>query len=497
VTQKPVRTRFAPSPTGPLHIGGVRNALLGWLYARHHGGQAILRIEDTDQTRFVEGSTEGILAAFEWLGIDFDEGPHVGGPFGPYKQSERLESYKKWSTWLLENDKAYKSYETSEELTAISQERQSRKLPPGYDNRGRGLSAEQQAAYDAEGRPYVIRFKMPLEGKTVAHDLIRGTVEFANTLNQDPVIIKSDGFPTYHFAHVVDDYLMQISHVTRGNEWIPSLPIHWNLWEALGWEPPVYAHLPLILNPNGKGKMSKRYAAFEEGGQRILVLAQEYIDAGYLPEAVMNFLTNIGWNFGDDREIFTVQEAIERFDLAEVNATNSAFPIEKLDWLNGQYIREMDAEELAKCLRPVLEKADLTVDEDLLQQLAPVVQTRLKTLNDVVDLAGFFFRDYDAFVAPDSDMLIQKKMNAEDTVRMLQASVEQIDALETFDHQTQYEAFKALAKELGVKNGQLFGTLRVALTSQTISTPTFETMEILGKEESKRRLQLAINAMQA
>lgn len=226
MVEKTVRTRFAPSPTGPLHIGGLRNAVFGWLYARHHGGQAILRIEDTDRARFVEGSLEGIVRAFEWLGIDFDESPLTGGDYAPYKQSERLELYHEWSDWLLAHGKAYKSFETPEELEAISKARQAQKLPPGYDNRGREVSDEQIADYEAEGRPYVVRFKMPLEGKTIAQDLIRGSIEFDNTLNQDPVIIKGDGFPTYHFAHVVDDYLMAISHITRGNEWIPSLPIH-------------------------------------------------------------------------------------------------------------------------------------------------------------------------------------------------------------------------------------------------------------------------------
>jgi len=495
VTDQSVRTRFAPSPTGPLHIGGVRNALFGWLYARHHKGQAVLRIEDTDQKRFVEGSIEGILNAFEWLGIDFDEGPHVGGDYGPYQQSKRLGLYQQWTNWLLDNGKAYKAFETAEELKQISAERQQAGLSPGYDNRGRHLTENEIARYEAEGRPHVIRFKMPLEGKTSTRDMIRGPIEFDNEHNQDPVILKSDGYPTYHLAVVVDDHLMQISHVTRGNEWISSLPIHWNLWEAFGWEKPQYAHLPLILNPNGKGKMSKRYQAFTQGEQRVLVLAHEYIEAGYIPEAMRNFLTNIGWNYGDDVEIFSTQQAIERFDLKNVNDTNSAFPIDKLDWLNGQYIRELDTEDLAKRLLPIFEKAGYTIDEDLLNKVVPVIQVRIKTLNDAVELAGFFFEDWNKFEVPDANMLIQKKMDAENTVTCLQSSIDLLQQLEDFSHNNQYENFKALAKTLGVKNGQLFGSIRVAVTARTVSPPTFETMEVLGKEESIRRIQLAIKTL--
>ena len=495
MTNKPVRTRFAPSPTGPLHIGGVRNALFGWLYARRYGGQAIIRIEDTDQTRYVDGSVEGILKAFDWLGIDFDEGSHVGGDYGPYTQSDRLELYQKWANWLVENGKAYKAYETSEELDAISNERKAAGLPPGYDNRARHLTEADREKYEAEGRLPVIRFKMPDDGKTVTEDLIRGKIEFDNGNLADPVILKSDGFPTYHLAVVVDDHFMEISHVTRGNEWINSLPIHWNLWESFGWEKPVYAHLPLILNPNGKGKMSKRYESFEADGQRILVLAQEYIDAGYLPEAMRNFLTNVGWNFGDDIEIFTTEEAIQRFDLADINDTNSAFPIDKLDWLNGQYIQKLEVQDLANRLKPFIEKAGLEVNADVLLKITPALQPRIKTLAEVTTIAGFLFEDWDSFTAPDAALLIQRKMDAGGTVKCLEASIDLLEKLREMSHQTQYESFKALASELGVKNGQLFGSLRVAVTGQKVSPPTFETMEALGKAESIRRLELAIERL--
>lgn len=493
-TLRPVRTRFAPSPTGPLHIGGVRTALFGWLLARRHNGQFVLRIEDTDQKRFVEGSLDLIMNGLRWFGLEWDEGPDIGGPYGPYTQSERLDLYQKWTQWLLDNDKAYYAYDTSEELKQINDELKAKKLPPGYDGRHRDLTAEQRAAFEAEGRKPVVRFKAPREGQTIVNDIIRGEVEFDNKTLQDTVLLKSDGFPTYHLAHIIDDHFMEISHVTRANEWLPSLPLHVQLWHAFGWEVPHYAHLPVLLNPNGKGKLSKRTQSFTEGKEKILVLAHEYPEAGYLSEAVVNFLTNIGWNFGDEREVFAVEEAIARFDLKEVNPANSAFPMEKLDWLNGVYIREkLTPEKLASHLRGPLEKAGLTVDEDTLQKISPLVQTRIKSLNDVVDLAGFFF--HTAFTPPTQEMLIPKKMDMADTRAMLKVCYDRIEALEPFTTETLHEAMLAVVNELGLKNGQVFGALRVAVTGQTISTPTFETMDVLGKEETLKRIQIALDIL--
>src|SRR5215207_10121512 len=348
---RPVRTRFAPSPTGSLHIGGLRTALFTWLFARHHNGQFILRIEDTDQKRFDPDALRTLSEALRWAGLDWDEGPEIGGSYGPYFQSERLPLYQKWASWLVEQDKAYPSYETAEELDTIRKELEAAKLPPGYNRQHRDLTPEQRASFEAEGRTPVIRFKMPLQGETVTQDAIRGEVRFENAKQQDIVLLKSDGFPTYHFAHVVDDHFMEISHVMRAVEWLPSLPVHWQLWQAFGWEPPVYAHLPVMLNPNGKGKMSKRKPPVDKYGNIIPVMVHDYIARGYLPEALDNFLTNIGWSFGDEREIFTMLEAIERFDLARINPANSAFPPEKLDWLNGEYIRALKIEDLARRLK--------------------------------------------------------------------------------------------------------------------------------------------------
>ncbi len=491
---RPVRTRFAPSPTGPLHIGSARTALFTWLLARHYGGQFVLRIEDTDQKRFIEGSIQLVTDGLSWLGLEWDEGPDKGGPYGPYVQSERLELYQTWIEKLVNEGKAYRAYDTSEELTAISAEREVSKLPPGYDGRHRRLTAAQEAEFIAEGRKPVIRFKAPDEGKTIAHDMVRGTVEFDNSTIQDMVLLKSDGFPTYHLAHIIDDHFMEITHVTRSIEWLPSLPLHVHLWQAFGWEVPQYAHLPVLLNPNGKGKLSKRHAGFSEGGKQVLVLAKEFQDAGYYAPAVVNFLTNIGWNFGDEREVFDVEEAIARFDGTGINPANSAYPIEKLDWLNGVYIREkMSTIELAQHLREPLEKVGLEVNHDVLLQVTPLVQTRIKTFNDVVDMAGFFFRE--EFIPAPAEDIIQKKMDAESTHHALELAYDHLEALTDFSHDSQEAAMRALAEELSLKVGQLFGALRVAVTGQTVSTPTFETMAVLGKAESLRRIKLALEQL--
>jgi glutamyl-tRNA synthetase len=429
--------------------------------------------------------------------VDWDEGPDVEGPYGPYVQSERLDLYQHWANWLVEHGKAYRSYETAEELEQMRKEQELRKEQPGYNRAHRSLTPEQRAAYEAEGRSHVVRFAMPLDGETVATDLVQGEVTFENALQQDMVLLKSDGFPTYHLAHVVDDHLMEISHVMRAAEWLPSLPLHVQLWQAFGWEIPEYAHLPAMLNPNGKGKMSKRNPPKDAHGNVIPILVHDYIKAGYLPEAMDNFLTNIGWNFGDEREVFSMQEAIERFDIARINAANSAFPPEKLDWLNGVYIREMDNEELARRLRKPLEDAGFEVNVDVLLKVVPIVKTRIKTLNDVVKMAGFFFRE--RFVPAAPEQIIQKKMDAALTVRTLQASSEVLSGINEADFvmQTLYDAVQPLTETLGINNGQLFGVLRVAVTGQTVSTPTFESMEIIGKEETLRRLKQAAEIVSA
>jgi glutamyl-tRNA synthetase len=314
-------------------------------------------------------------------------------------------------------------------------------------------------------------------------------VSFDNADLRDTVLLKADGFPTYHLAHVVDDHLMEISHVMRAVEWLPSLPIHWQLWEALGWEKPVYMHLPVMLNPNGKGKMSKRNPPRDSKGNIIPVMVHGYIQGGYVPEAITNFLANTGWSFGDDVEIFPIAEAIKKFDGSRIIAASAAFPVDKLEWINGMWIRRLAPDDLAGRLRKPLEDAGLTVDEDVLRKVTPHVQTRIKTLNEVVALAGFFFKP--EFSAPTAELLIQKKMDAASTARAIMRARAILAGAADFSTQTLHDAIQPLTAELGLNNSQLFGVLRVAVTGQPISTPTFETMEIIGQAETLRRLDLA------
>jgi len=486
-----VRVRFAPSPTGPLHIGGVRTALFNWLFARHHGGAFILRIEDTDQKRYEAESIHLITEGLRWLGLEWDEGPEVGGDYGPYIQSERLGLYEQWAEWLVAQGKAYRCYCTPERLAALREEQIANKQDPGYDRHCRYLTPEEQARrHEETGGTFVIRFKMPLEGSTTVHDLIRGDITFDNTQLQDLVLLKSDRYPTYHLANVVDDHFMAISHILRAEEWISSAPIHKNLYEAFGWEMPQIAHLPVILNPSGKGKLSKRSAGITADGRKVPVLLYEFQEAGYVPEAIVNFLTNVGWSFGDDREVFTVEETIERFDLARVNPAGSAFPIEKLDWLNGVYLREMSADELAHLVKPFLLRAGYEAPEDVLMRVVPLIRERLKRLSDAPEVAGLYFeRD---FTPPPAERLIQKKMDRAGTLAALRAAADRLAALPEWTAPALEAAMRALAEELGIKAGSLFGTLREATTGRSVTPPLFETMDILGRDKCLERIGLAL-----
>ena len=482
--QEPVRVRFAPSPTGPLHIGGARTALFNWLFARHHGGVFVLRIEDTDRKRYSPAAAQDFIDGLRWLGLDWDEGPEVGGPYGPYFQSERTALYQQWAQWLVEHDMAYRCYCTPEELAQRRPEKGG-----GYNRRCRYLTPEQRAALTAEEKPFVVRFKMPLEGETVVEDLIRGPIRFQNDELQDLVLLKSDGYPTYHLANVVDDHFMRISHILRADEWIPTAPVHAQLYRAFGWQMPLIAHLPVILNPNGKGKLSKRTEAFTESGQRILVQLREFIAAGYLPEALVNFLTNIGWSFGDDREVFTVEETIPRFTLDRINPAGGRFPFEKLEWLNGQWMQRLSPEALAKRLRKPLEDAGYEVNMAVLLKVVPLLQPRLKTLNDVVEWVGFLFRA--DFATPEPEEVIPRKMDAASASAALEAAAEALEALPDFSAGAQEAALRALAEELDLSAGQLFGAVRVAVTGQRVSPPLFETMEIIGRETCVARIRAA------
>jgi glutamyl-tRNA synthetase len=479
-----VRTRFAPSPTGFLHIGSLHTALFEWLFARHNNGRFILRIEDTDQERKVEGSVEAILDGLRWLGIDWDEGPGSGGEYGPYFQSERLEMYHAAARKLIESGHAYYCYCTEERLEAMRQLQTQRKMPPGYDRHCRDLDPEEKARKQAEGVVPVVRFRMPLAGQTTVHDLIWGNVTFENRLLDDFVLLKSDGFPTYHLANIVDDHEMKISHVIRAEEWMSSTPRHVLLYEAMGYEIPHFAHLPLLIGSD-RSKLSKRHGSVHVG---------EYRAEGYLPEAVMNYLALLGWSLDDKTELFTREDLIAHFGIERVSKTPAIFNKDKLTWLNGIYIRKMSAEDFAQRALPFLER-DLPVSVDrplsleYVSKVAPLIQERAKVLKEVSPLSYYFFVEELSY---DVKALIGKDMTAGSTAGCLSASRERLKGLGSFDAQGLEASLRPLASELGVKTGQLFGALRTAVSGETATPPLFQMMEVIGKERCLRRIDQAI-----
>lgn len=483
-----IRVRFAPSPTGYLHIGGARTALFNWMFARKHGGKFILRIEDTDRKRYVPGAEQAILDSLRWLGLDWDEGPDIGGPYGPYIQSERAALYQEWANWLIEHDHAYKCYCTPDELSAMRKEQLAAKQPLGYDRRCRYLTPAQRAEKKAAGLTPVIRFKMPLEGATVIPDVIRGDITVNNSQVQDPVLLKSDGHPTYHLANVVDDHFMQISHIMRADEWISSAPLHINLYHAFGWEIPVYAHLPLVLNPSGKGKLSKRTQAFDDGGREVLVKVEEFQEAGLLPEALVNFLANVGWAYGDDREKFTLQEALPRFELQDVNPAPARLPYDKLDWLNGQYIQEMEPLELALAVKPYLDAAGYEVNVDALLIVMPAMSVRLKRLPDALPFLRFLGEDVP--LQETAESLSHKQMPVEQAREGFLRARDFVRDVEPYDLETISQGMLAIGEgvTLNGKAGPFLGKMRQAVTGQEVSPPLFESMLALGRERTLARL---------
>ena len=468
---------MAPSPTGLPHLGNFRTLVFNWLLARHHGGQFVLRIEDTDVARKVEGAIDAFLDAMRWLQLDWDEGPEMGGPYAPYFQSERLPIYQEHAQRLIAQGDAYYCFCSPERLTAMREEQQRRKEPPGYDRLCRNLTEAEVNARLADGVTPVIRFKVPLEGATSFHDLIHGEITFPNSAMDDFVIIKSDGYPTYHLAHLVDDHLMRISHVLRADEWISSAPRHVLLYRAFGWKPPKFAHVPQILGPD-KSKLSKRHGATS-------VLA--YRDMGYLPEAMVNYLALLGWAYDASTEIMSKQELIERFSIEKINKTGAVFDINKLDWMNGYYIRRLIVEDLTSRLMPFLEGAGLATENDrpYVEQIVPLIQERLKKLGEAAELADFFFA---GALEYDSRLLVAKGLTPQASLAALRVARERVAVLPNWDRASLEEAVRPLAGELGMKTGQLFGILRVAATGRTAAPPLFETMEVLGRERVMARL---------
>jgi glutamyl-tRNA synthetase len=481
---KPVRVRFAPSPTGYPHVGNIRTALFNWLFARRYGGSFIVRIEDTDVTRKVEGAVKGILDSLRWLSLDWDEGPEVGGDYGPYFQSERLELYKSAAEKLVKQGDAYYCYCSPERLEVMRTEQVKRKQPPGYDRHCRALTPEERSRKEAEGIVPVVRFKVPLEGQTRFKDLIYGDVVFENNTLDDFVLLKSDGYPTYHLANVVDDHAMKISHVIRAEEWISSTPRHLLLYKAMGFEHPEFIHHPMILGPD-RAKLSKRH-----GDASLL----EYREQGYLSQTMFNFLALIGWSLDDKTEIISRQVLVDNFSLERIGKTGAIFNREKLDWMNGVYIRGLSPEEFFEAAQPFLMTDEaagkaLIENEGYIREVLPLVQERAKTLLEVVELTRFFFVDELEY---DAQMLIGKKMDREATIKALKAAQERLKPLKTFDTDSLEAVLRPLAEELGLKTGQLFGVLRVAITGQTAAPPLFQTMAVLGKERCLNRIDAAL-----
>jgi glutamyl-tRNA synthetase len=468
-------------------VGNIHSALFAWLFARHNKGSFVLRIEDTDVERKVEGSVEAILDSLRWLGLDWDEGPEVGGPYGPYFQSQRLELYHKAAQRLVAEGHAYYCYCSPERLEKMRAEQVRRKQPPGYDRTCRNLKPEERREKAVEGISPVVRFKTPLNGQTRFGDIIWGNVVFDNTTLDDLVLLKSDGYPTYHLANVVDDHEMKITHVIRAEEWLSSTPRHVLLYAALGYEPPNFAHLPMLLGPD-RSKLSKRHGA---------VSAAEYRNQGYLPEAMLNFLALLGWSLDDKTELFTRQELIEHFSLERVSKTAAIFNREKLNWMNGVYIRRLTAENFTQRALPFLER-DLPAEVkrplsiDYVRQVTPLIQERVKLLSEMAQLTQYFFveeLDYN------TSLLIGKDMDGESTIRALGMARERLTKLEPWNEESLEALLRPLVAEMGLKTGQLFSALRTAVTGETATPPLFQTMAVLGRERCLRRIETALNKL--
>ncbi len=502
---KKIRTRFAPSPTGVLHVGSLRTALYNYLFARHNDGEFILRIEDTDKARFVDGSIEALVKMLNSTGLKYSEGVFIDnsgritqrGDLGPYMQSERLNVYKKYIDELIENDYAYFCFCSQERLEEMRKDQQARKIAPMYDGRCKELDkAEVENLLDKK-TPYVVRLKTPKEGFTEFKDLIYGKIKIANETIDDQVLIKADGYPTYHFANIVDDHLMEISHVIRGEEWLPSTPKHILLYKAFGWEMPQFAHLPLLLNSD-KSKLSKRQGD---------VAVEDYLNKGYLPEALLNFILLLGWNPKTEEEIFSLDEMIKRFDLSGVNKYGAVFNVKKLDWINGAYIRCIPTEKLTELCMPYLVKAKLIevvssnkyqvlstgeeIDFNYLEKVVALEQERMKKLSEIGELVRFVFVDKLEY---DKDLLIWKKMSSEEVKNNLELVYSELEKADekNFTKDNLEKVLRDLMEREEIKTGELLWPLRVSLTGLKGSPGPFEVGEVLEKKKVLERIKRGI-----
>ena len=470
-----IRTRFAPSPTGYLHVGGLRTALYAYLLAKKNNGQFLLRIEDTDQTRLVPGATENIIKTLQWAGLDFDEGPVKGGPCGPYVQSERLSIYQEYAQKLIDAGHAYHCFCSSERLDAVRAQQAADKLPPAYDKFCRNLTPEEVAAKHASQPKSVIRMKVPLEGELTFNDLIRGPVTFGYKVVDDQVLIKSDGFPTYHLAVVVDDHFMKISHVIRGEEWLSSTPKHILLYHYFGWEAPQFAHLPLLLNSD-RSKLSKRQGD---------VAVEDYKNKGYLPEALINFIAFLGWNPGDTREIFTLDELVSEFSLAGVGKAGAVFNVEKLDWLNGQYLQRMSGNQILDRVRLLLEEQGLATKEDTyLAAALELLKERVTVLPDFIANGSYFFTRPASY-----DQAVMAKVWKPESAGYLSDLVARFKTLESFDAASIERTMREYAAEKNIGMGSIIQPLRLALSGVGQGPTLYQIVALLGVDEVALRCE--------
>ncbi|WP_459210231.1 glutamate--tRNA ligase [Aquimarina rhabdastrellae] len=501
---KAVRVRFAPSPTGPLHIGGVRTALFNYLFAKKHGGTFILRIEDTDQNRYVSGAEDYIKESLEWCTIPYDEGPGKEGDFGPYRQSERKHLYKEFAEQLIKSGDAYYAFDTAEQLSALRTEAESKKETFIYNHTTRmnlenslTLSEEEVQKRIDNGDNYSIRFKIPLNESLALEDEIRGQMKIDTNLLDDKVLFKSDGMPTYHLANIVDDHLMEITHVIRGEEWLPSLALHVLLYRALGWEAPIFAHLPLILKPVGKGKLSKRdgdklgFPVFplEWKDPKSGEISSGYKEDGYLPEAVVNMLAFLGWNPGTDQELFLMNDLIQAFNLKRVNKSGAKFDPEKTKWFQQQYLQQLSQEELTITFKNILKENSIETSLDI-STIASLIKERAVFPKDLWNLSSYFF------IAPTSyDTKAAKKAWKEDTPTLITELVSVIKNIEDFstDNVTTIIKEWITSKEIGF--GKVMMPLRLSLVGSLQGPDVYQIAAILGKDETIKRLENSLNTL--
>lgn len=472
-TPQVIRTRIAPSPTGAPHIGTAYAALFNFGFARKNKGKFLLRIEDTDQARLVKGAEEQIIEALDWLGLKWDE--------GPFRQSERLPLYQKHAEELVREGKAYYCFCSEKRLEEMRKTQQKRGLPPKYDGRCRRLDSKKATA-KAKKEKHVIRLKVPEGGETTFVDLVRGKITFKNAEIDDQILLKSDGFPTYHLAVVVDDYLMKISHIIRGEEWISSTPKHVLLYQAFGWKVPAFAHLPL-LRERDRSKLSKRHGA---------VGILEFRREGYLPEALLNFLALLGWSHPEGKDLFPLPEFIEKLDLKRISTSAPVFDRMKLDWMNGEYIRKIKDQKLKIKISEYLRKhRGLDIDGELIERIVPLVRERIKKLSEFEGLAGFFFKD----IAWSRELLVQKGETAVSTKEKLEESLKILQGMRDWEAGKLERKTRKLAGDRGWKAPALFMALRVAISGQKVSPPLFESMEVLGKEKVLERIRRASSVL--